>query len=81
VDKSQKTDISPALQAHIADRLADLDFKYYLKGHRGPLDVNQLADRFGTSWLLSWLEKAEDGRDHLRNPGAWLRRRLHQTRP
>ena len=49
------------------------------KSHSGPLPVAQVVERFGVGWVLSWLDKAEDCGDSLRNPGAWLKKRLEAS--
>ncbi len=68
------------LLARIDRRLEELKFRYHLKGHKRPLNAGELAQRFDVSYLLSWLEKAEDGalEGSLRNPAAWLRKALER---
>ena len=60
----------------ISKRFAALGFRYYEKGRRGPVPTEKVVEKFGVSWVLSWVEKAEDCGNSLRNPGAWLKKRL-----
>lgn len=72
--------LSPDLKTHIERRLTDIGFKLYQKGVKGPVTIDLIIDHYGLSWLLSWLDKAEDARADLRNPGAWLKKRLDSSR-
>jgi hypothetical protein len=71
--------VDKSILAAIAARLDGIGFKLYQKGHRGPLPVDKVVGRFGVSWVLSWLDKAEDCGNSLRNPGAWLKKRLEAS--
>ena len=68
------------LLERINARFEAIGFQYFIKGRQGPLPVADVVERFGVSWILRHLERAEDGalEGTIRNPGGFLKRALER---